>query len=324
MLNSLEYKLRRECLASYPRLLIIDPTNVCNLHCPLCATGAGTSDIPKGMMDMALFRRILDELGPYLYELHLFNWGEPLLHKGFFDMVRYAKRYPLKTNTSSNLYAVTDEMIAEIVGCGLDELTVSIDGVSKETYEKYRVGSDYDRVMSNLRKLVEEKKRRGFETPFVVFRFLLMKHNVHELEEAREIAAELGCFFKMKTIRVDMLDFEKGSVKDKIEKHREWLPDGEYNRYYKRDKRLREKPRRRHVCKDLWQRAFFNWDGAVYPCCNICLKDDLFAAGYDGSFREIWNGEKYAAARRLFRGKKVDMDFVCKRCVEASNYLYVS
>ena len=325
VLNSLEFKLRRERLLSYPCVLIIDPTNICNLRCPLCATGAGTSDIPPGMMDMNLYRRVIDELGPYLYELHLFNWGEPFLHRDFFDMVRYAKKFPIYINTSSNFNAVTGEMISQIVDCGLDELTVSIDGVTKEAYEKYRVGGDFDRVMSNLRSLVDEKKRRNSATPEIVFRFLVMKHNVKELDRAREVARELGCRFKKKTIRIDMLDFDSDSVKDKIEERKEWLPDEtEFNRYKKRDEKRRKKPGKKRVCKDLWQRVFINWNGAVYPCCNICAQDDLFTTSYDVPFREIWNGRKYTAARRLFREEKVDMDFVCKRCYEAGNYLYVS
>jgi len=324
ILNRIEFALRRERLWSYPTLAIIDPTNVCNLKCALCATGRGTLRMEKGHIDLALYRKIIDTLGPYLYELCLFNWGEPFLHKDFFALVRYAKKYALRTDTSTNFNVATGETIREIVDSGLDSLTVSIDGMSQETYSKYRVGGDFDVVMSNLRALVEEKKRRNSATPEIVFRFLVMKHNVHEMEAARRLAEELGCRFKKKTIRVDMWNFGEGNIEEQVALAAEWLPEEtRFNRYKKRDEK-RAKKGRVHVCKDLWQRVFISPQGGIYPCCNIWKDSDLFSDSFDGDFKTIWNNEKYRMARRLFRGKKVDLDFICKRCYESGSHHYVS
>lgn len=324
ILNKVEFALRRERLLSYPTLAIIDPTNVCNLKCALCATGQGTLQMKRGHIDVALYRRILDTLAPYLYEVCLFNWGEPFLHREFFELVRCAKKHGLHTDTSTNFNVASDETIREIVDSGLDSLTVSVDGMSQETYAKYRVGGDFEVVMSNLKKLAAEKNRRGSETPEIVFRFLVMKHNVHEMDAAREAARALGCRFKKKTIRVDMWNFGEGNVEEKVALAAEWLPEEtEFNRYRKRDAK-REKTGKAHVCKDLWQRVFISPQGGVYPCCNIWKDSDFFSETFDGDFKKIWNGEKYRAARRLFKGKEAGMDFICRRCFESGAQHYVS
>jgi radical SAM protein with 4Fe4S-binding SPASM domain len=278
----------------------------------------------KGHIEIALFKKILDTLGPYLYDLCLFNWGEPFLHKDFFELVRCAKQFGIRVDTSTNFNIATGQTMREIIDSGLDSLTVSVDGMSRETYRKYRVGGDFAAVMQNLRKLVEEKKRRNSATPEIVFRFLLMKHNIHELEQARNMARELGCRFKSKTIRVDMLNFGEGSIGEKVELAKEWLPDESvYNRYKKREEKRIVKGKT-HICKDLWQRVFISPFGGVYPCCNIWKESDFFSASFDGHFKKIWNSRKYQQARALFKGKKADLDFVCKRCYESGSHLYVS
>ncbi|MDQ7778260.1 MAG: radical SAM protein [Planctomycetota bacterium] len=331
--------MKRISLRSYPTVAIIDPTNVCNLHCPLCATGSGKSDHPKGMMDEAHFGSIIDSLGPYLYELHLYNWGEPLLNRRLPELVKYAKAHsPARIFVSSNLNTLSEEMATGLIESGVDELTVAADGISEETYQKYRVGGSFEKVLTNLKALIAKRaaraERLGAKPPLdgkdgkklkpkIIFRFMVMKHNAHEIEKARAMAAELGVNFRKKTVRVDMGDFSEGNIFEKIEKQKEWLPDEtELNRYKKHDERLGKL----RVCKDLWTRTFISWDGAVTPCCNVYATGDFFAASFDPDFRKIWNGPAYKAAREIFKlGKPPEGDTpICKRCVRSGNNIWVS
>ncbi len=74
-LNKKEFKQKLTVLKSFPSIAFIDPSNACNLKCPLCPTGNGTNKYPKGIMKFNLFKKIYDKLAPYLKELHLYNWA---------------------------------------------------------------------------------------------------------------------------------------------------------------------------------------------------------------------------------------------------------
>ncbi len=333
--NRVEFFLKRTRLRSFPTVAVVDTTNACNLHCPLCATGSGKSDHPKGMMTQELFARITDTLGPYLYELHLYNWGEPLLNKQLPSLIAYAKGHsPARIFVSTNLNTLSDEMAEGLIVSGVDEITVAADGITEETYQKYRVGGSFEKVLANLKTLIEKRAKFALQNPRqagngkglqpkIIFRFMVMKHNAHELPRAKELAKELDVSFRKKTVRVDMGDFTEGSIFDKIDRQREWLPEEtDLNRYRKHDDRLGKM----RVCKDLWTRTFISWDGAITPCCNVYAVRDFFSPVFETDFVKIWNGPAYTTAREIFRTeeKPEGETPVCKRCVRSGNNIWVS
>src|SRR5689334_13242274 len=73
--------LRRQAIRNYPVKAYIEPTLFCNLRCPACPTGLQFGLRPSATMDVNLFKQAIDEMGPYLFDLWMFNWGEPLLHR---------------------------------------------------------------------------------------------------------------------------------------------------------------------------------------------------------------------------------------------------
>jgi len=102
ILVRIQLKLRVSYVIGYPHFILIEPTNICNLRCPLCPTGRGEKGRSKGKMSLDKFKRIIDEIGDYLYDIELDNWGEPLLNKDIFELIRYAneKKYsPLSVVT---------------------------------------------------------------------------------------------------------------------------------------------------------------------------------------------------------------------------------
>jgi MoaA/NifB/PqqE/SkfB family radical SAM enzyme len=83
---------RARIVHAYPYEVIIDPTNICQLRCPLCPTGSRQSQTPRGRMDLTTFSRAIDILAPYALHVYLHNWGESLLHPDILDFILYAKR----------------------------------------------------------------------------------------------------------------------------------------------------------------------------------------------------------------------------------------
>lgn len=179
---------------SKPISLYIDPSFACNLHCPHCVSeklreqGFSMKNMPADRV-----AQILEEYGPYLIRATLALWGEPLLNKRFADMVRLLKAYGVFCETSTNLSVpLTDARIEEIIASGLDEMRLSIDGATQETYEKYRVGGDLGLVLRNVRRLVDIKRRLGVKKPKLRWQYLLFPWNHHEREAAERLAVAYG------------------------------------------------------------------------------------------------------------------------------------
>ncbi|MBU0755052.1 MAG: radical SAM protein, partial [Planctomycetes bacterium] len=297
--------------AGYPYHAIIDPTNMCTLKCPFCPAGNGGLKQPRGKMSYERFKTAVDLLGPYLFELSLYNWGEPFLNKRIFEMIRYAKQYQIRTGISSNLNHFSREKAEDLVESGLDELIVSVDGISPATYSKYRVGGDFHKVIRNLYEIAQAKKRLGKTTPFVIYQFLVFRHNEHEIPGVEAVGRKAGA---------DQVKVIPAWISDP-----DWIPDNDrYSRYKnKADSASGDKKRDVEIkkpaqvsCHWLWNSIVINWDGSVHPCCSHHDKALGFGNIFEQPFEEVWNGQRYREARRFVRTRETTCDdnvcFACK------------
>jgi len=285
-LNRFETLSLRTKLVSNPVKLTVEPTNICNLRCPACFTGIGQVGRKAGPMPLALYRRLLRELGGHLFQIEFTNWGEPLLAKEFCTLVREAKERGISTITSTNLSIPFDRSRAEaLVASGLDVFGVSIDGARQETYGRYRVRGDFDTVLRNCRMVIEAKKHLGSATPKLVWEFHVFRHNVDDIEPAKEMARDLGMG----------ITISKGWTVGN-----EWNPSGQWSFFLGNPEPF--------PCLFLWHFAVVNNDGGVAPCCGTFYQADdmgrLSSSPGDGgaqTFRQVWNGARFREARQLYR-----------------------
>jgi|SRR5208337_908022 len=297
----IQYRLSSSYVFGRPYVLIIDTVNICNLRCPLCPTGLNMPGRPKGKMTLDLYKKILDQLGDYALSVVLHNWGEPLLNRDIFRMVEYAKGLAIKTVLSSNLNAFGEEDAAALVGSGLDELIVSLDGATEETYNEYRRGGNFDHVVRNLNLLVRKKKELGSARPKIVWQFLVFKHNAHEVSQAKALARNIG------VDSIDIFSAQLGgpgqtpytgaaNTSDLIAR---WLsPDRRFIRefdYFSPEGYLSP-----HKCYFLWKTLTVNWEGAVSPCCCVYDMSTDFGDLTRQTLHSIWNNDLYRASRALF------------------------
>jgi Radical SAM superfamily len=182
-----------------PSRLYIECTAACNISCnqACCAPETGiTRTRQAGMLDYDLFTRVVDEAGPTLGRIDFFNYGEAFLHKRALDMVEYIKsRHPhVYLYTSTNGLALTEDGARRLARSGIDEVTFSIDGARQDSYVQYRQRGDFAKAIRNLTALVDEKRARGLDVPFVNWRYILFTHNDSddEMELARNTASEIG------------------------------------------------------------------------------------------------------------------------------------
>jgi radical SAM protein with 4Fe4S-binding SPASM domain len=306
-----EWLLRRRVVRGRPYILFIDPTNVCNLRCPLCPTGTGEQGRRPGMLTYECFRQIIDRFAPFAYEVNLYNWGEPLLNKDIFRMIEYAREKNLMPAMSSNLNTVRATDIENLARSSLEYLTVSLDGTTPDVYAHYRRGGKLELVMDNLRKLVELRRTGGRKTPFIEWQFIVMKHNVHQLEDAKRLAREIG---------VDLLRFIPVGLpfeaRDRAALRRDWYPDlgDPSERQAGFQYQFLQTPAR-SACFYLYRSITINPDGRVSPCCIVYGEKNDFGHSLAGSVDELWNNERYQSARALFatRGTPT-VDTICDRC----------
>lgn len=148
VLKEFQFLFVHSRLLYFPNKLTIDIGNVCNLKCSLCPTGRGDESASRGLMKFGEFKKIIDEVGGYLTNLELHNWGEPLLNKDLIPMIQYAKDRNIPVCISTNLTILDKEMAEALISTYIDKIFVSCDGASPETYSKYRIGGDFHQVMS--------------------------------------------------------------------------------------------------------------------------------------------------------------------------------
>ena len=175
-----------------PISIAFEPTTSCNLRCPECPSGLRSFTRPTGMLDEDFFRRTLDELSGRLLYLTFYFQGEPYLHPKFLEMVKYAAGKKIYTATSTNAHYLTDDNARKTVESGLDRLIISIDGTTQEVYQQYRVGGKLEKVLEGARNIIKWKKKLGSATPHVIFQFLVVRPNEHQIGEVRRLAREVG------------------------------------------------------------------------------------------------------------------------------------
>jgi len=300
---------RRPVHRGMPLSISFEPTTSCNLRCPECPSGLRSFTRPTGMLDGDFFKRTIDELQSTLTYLLFYFQGEPYLHPQFLDLVRYAADKKIYTATSTNAHYLGDENARKTVESGLDRLIISIDGTTQETYESYRIGGKLDKVLEGAKNVIKWKKKLKSSTPHVIFQFLVVKPNEHQIREVKALAKALGVDeVGLKTAQI--YDYEHGS---------DLIPTiDKYSRYRKeRDGSYSIKSKLLNHCWKMWHSCVVTWDGKVVPCCFD--KDAHYQLGdlKSVSFKELWKSSAYNSFREKLLKSRNEIE-MCKNCTEGT------
>ena len=291
--------------------LIIEPTNACNLKCPLCPT-AQDMRREKGFLSLDKFKVIVDEIEPVTKSISMNFAGEPLLNKDIFKMAGYAEKKGIRTMVSTNT-CLLDRYTDEIFESEISSLIVCLDGASRETHEYYRVGSNFEEIKENIRQLCQEKRERKSKTPRIALQFVVMKHNEHEIDEIIRLAKSLG---------VDSLGLKTVSLGSWIEIERKkeiagvWLPSNEDLSRYKIKNEVPQLKARPKVCGWLRQSVIL-WNGDVTMCCYDFNGELVVGNIFEEPFEKIWRSPRYRRTRKaVVRGEPK----LCRNCTAPLEY----
>lgn len=290
-----------------PMSISVEPTTSCNLRCPECPSGLRAFTRPTGMLQQEKFKHLINQLAPNLLNLTFYFQGEPYLNPDFLDMVSYANQKKVYTSTSTNAHYLTDENAKKTIESGLDRIIISIDGTDQATYENYRIGGKLEEVIAGTKRLVKAKKEAKSRHPHIVFQFLVVKPNEHQIEEVQNLAKEIGVD-EVALKSAQIYDYENGSP---------LIPENEkYARYVKKGDKYIMKGKQENSCWKMWHSCVFTWDGDVVPCCFD--KDATHVLGnWDNNFKEVWRGPKYNNLRQALLKSRSSIE-ICKNCTEGT------
>lgn len=319
--NLKEIKGGSQFLLSFPRRLVLELTNACNIKCIMC--GRDEANFNKTVLDLSSLEE-LDEALKLAEEVTLFGWGEPTIHPKFDEILEQLHHYPVRkyfVTNGTRLKNIKNTLFEYRV----DIMAVSLDGASPETNDKIRVGSSFDQIVSGLSDIVKEKKRYGLDFPYINFVFTAMRSNLHELPDMVRLAYELG----IEEVKVVYLTvFSHKLLNESLWGHQE-----EVRGIFAESIRLAEslgvkiklpymqgediagdKPHK--DCFVGWRDFFLGSDGYVRPCQSSPIK--LFPYSKYGSFEKMWNSVEYQDFRYRINNPDT-MPEGCKRCYQSSH-----
>jgi radical SAM protein with 4Fe4S-binding SPASM domain len=298
---------RRPVQWGLPVTVSIEPTTACNLRCPECPSGLRAFSRETGNLKADFFRKTIDELHKQLIFLIFYFQGEPYINPRFLEMVAYAHRKKIYTITSTNGHFLDDENARKTVESGLDRLIISVDGTTQETYAQYRIGGNLETVLEGARNVVRWKKTLKSSTPLIIFQFLVVRPNEHQIDEIHRLAREIGVDeVKLKSAQV--YDYQHGNPLipslDRYARYRQtasgdWVVKHALTPH----------------CWKLWHSCVITWDGVVVPCCFD--KDAQYRLGdlKTSAFRSLWHSPAYDAFRRSILLGRDQID-ICQNCTE--------
>jgi MoaA/NifB/PqqE/SkfB family radical SAM enzyme len=289
-----------------PVILQIEPTNTCNLLCPLCPVSQKQLGRAPRHMRLDEFREIIDDVQDHVMLLIMWDWGEPFMNPELAGMIRYAAAKDIRTVTSTNAHFLNDEkLVEEILSSGLNTLIVAIDSLDSELYQRYRKKGSLEKAIAGLAKAIEIKRKIGSQTT-INLRMVVMRQNEGEVRSLEKLAKRMGAdAFTVKTVNPICGSEDRDS---------EFVPlDRRYHRLeYKPG--TWERIKIETDCPRPWSMANIFSDGSVVSCCFDFSATMKAGNVFEESFREIWHGPGFAEVRRKILNEKNSIEH-CARCL---------
>jgi radical SAM protein with 4Fe4S-binding SPASM domain len=304
-----------------PVQAVIETSRVCGMGCRFCPVGRGLNDRAVQFMESNVFYKAMEPLVPYLFEVHLFNWGEPLLDPNIYNHIKFLSQRKVRTIISSNMMPYRPEAAKEMFDSGLDTLIAAIDGTSEETYRQYRAGGNFTQAIDAIRDIVKQKKISGRRSPRIIWQYVVFKHNQHQLKDAKDLAISLGVDELRYIPTSPSMDTEVlRAPKEKLKELRPVLPDDkEFHLYREGNSGGGAWGSRR--CTYPWNGIVVRADGGVAVCCNSYAKTYDVGNVKEKSILEIWNGPAMQNVRRAIRTKGKAGGGICQVCLSSGTVL---
>lgn len=314
-------------LSPVPRYVEIEVTTICPRKCIMCEH-TYWKDQEERHLSFQEFKHILHQF-PRLHWLHLTGEGSSFINPDYLKMLEYAKSKDICVYLVDSFDHIPEEALEKIIDLKIEGIYISLDAATKATYEKIRIGCDFDRVLRNIRRFIEIKKRKGALLPEISFRYTILKHNVEEMPAFLDLVASLGPRSLLgEGGRIDFvgnLEFPEVKHLSVYELPAQVLDDVVkkttaygFNTFLSHTETRRNPPIEQCIC---WLEPYIVMGGYVIPCCNILmsnkrsvLREHSFGNIYKQSMKEIWHSERFKEFRRTINRKDSQVPFLCTLC----------
>ncbi len=315
--------LHRNYSSSFPLFLKIDLSPNCNIRCATCIHADKPGD--GGLLDKQQFhasqkmpleqyKKLIDKARGKCLSVVLHYLGDPFMYPDLDEAAHYAFEAGMRVHVGSNFsYPFTDERIESLLHSGITDLTVCVDGLSQELYQRTRVGGKIEHVLNNLERLCKKRKELNLKRIHIEVQYIRFDHNRHQEAEARKKLLEIGVdqFTAFDGYTINYVNVDPNSP------------------YYKP-----QSPHPRKIfgmpphCHWPYTSMVIRYDGEVIPCCFYRLASQ-YADGIkpmslgnvfdkDGNVENIekmWNGQEYQNLRKqVFDGSIVSREDYCYGC----------
>ena len=294
-----------------PLFVSVEPSAVCQLRCPECPVGMRdrsderikTDDAKrqKTFMSREVWKRVLSEVKDCAHTIQFYFQGEPLLNKDLPQMIKEAHEAGLYTIVSTNAQAMTELMAEQLVAAGLNRIIVSMDGLSDESYNAYRIGGSLTQCIHALSFLREAKEKLGGRTT-IELQVLRLKTNEQEWKAFRYAYKRLGA---------DRLSFKTAQLYNYSHGHPLMPSDKCYSRYVLGKDGLYHRRKLGKGCWRVWSGAVITTTGEVLPCCYDKSHAHAYGNIMESPLRELYSNEKAMEFRRAALDEQPQ---ICKEC----------
>ena len=306
-----------------PLFVSVEPANICQLKCPECPVGNKTLAISHSLlannekpiansqklMSKQVWQRTLSEVAKSAWVMQFYFQGEPLLNKDLPQMIKAAHEAGLYTIVSTNAQAMTEHLAEQLVTAGLDRIIVSMDGLSDETYNAYRIGGSLEKTKQALRFLRKAKNELSSSrhhvitsSPIIELQVLRLKTNEHEWKAFRR---------QYKTLGADRLVFKTAQLYDYAQGHPLMPSDKRYSRYVLGNDGLYHRRNLGKGCLRVWSGAVITTTGEVLPCCYDKTHAHAYGNIMESSLKDLFGNKKATAFRKAAWKEQPQ---ICKEC----------
>lgn len=290
-----------------PLFVSVEPANICQLKCPACPvgmrdTGVLVSRYPEKFMSREVWARTLSEVRETAWIIQFYFQGEPLLNKDLPAMIRESHDAGLYTIVSTNAQALTQDLAEDLVHSGLDRIIISMDGLTDETYNAYRVGGRLEKTKAALRYLRKSKIANRKSKIVIELQVLRLKTNEHEWQQFKRVYKSLGA---------DRLTFKTAQLYDYQNGHPLMPSDPRYSRYIKGTDGLYHRRKLSKGCFRVWSGAVVTTNGEVLPCCYDKAHDYAYGNIMNAPLKDLFCSDKANAFRQAAMQQTPQ---ICQEC----------
>jgi len=285
------YNHKKTICNNFPHIHIIEITNRCNLRCVFCPTHTVLKR-KKHDMPYDVFHDITKKYHNNIADLSISHHGESLLHRNITDIVSLLAEHSIRTLLTTNATLLTEDISRHLLENYTKSIMISIESINPDTYNRLRVNANLDKVLKNIKTLLEIKREMGADCEIII--------RTIDLKETKE---ELGTFIDFWT-RLEGINY---------------VEVGEFNEWGGRIKRANfakltaHQERRPHVCPQPWKHCIINSSAEVFICNNhedVALEDSNIL---NRDIKDIWNSKEYQSIRYNLLNDKTKSE-ICRHC----------